>query len=79
MCQPDELLDHVQRWTRSVVENHVQMVDTESCEVCGRVEFRIQTDHESYITLREVGEYILERAWQVGLLNVGGVGRQGRI
>lgn len=33
----DELLDHMQRWAGPVVEDHVQVVDTESSEVCGRV------------------------------------------
>ena len=51
MRQPDEFLDHVQWWARSIVEDHVQMIDTESSEVSGGIEFGIQTDDESYITL----------------------------
>ena len=69
----------MQWWARSVIEDHVQMVDTESSEVCGRVEFGVQTDDESDVALGEVGENVLEGVWKVGLLDGGGVGRYGGI
>lgn len=62
MRQPNELLDHMQWWARSIVKDHIQMVNAESGEVCRGVEFGIQTDNESDITLGEVREDVLKRA-----------------
>ena len=52
--QPDEFLDHMHWWARSIVEDHVQMIDTKRSEVCGRVEFGVQTDDESDVALGEM-------------------------
>ncbi len=55
------------------------MVDSEGSEVCWRVELGIQTDDESHIALRKVREDIFKWTGQVGLLDIGGVGRYGGI
>lgn len=45
------------------------MIDAESSEVRGRVEFGVQTDDESDIALGEVREDILKRTWETALLD----------
>lgn len=55
------------------------MVDTKSSEVCGRVEFGVQTDDESNIALGEVREDVLEGPWKVARFDGRGIGGYGGI
>jgi len=59
--QVDELADQRQRWASAVVEDHVQMLDTELCEVGGRVELRIQAHYQANVARAEVRQDVLER------------------
>jgi len=45
------------------------VIDAKSSEIRRGIEFRVQTNDESNITLGEMAKNILERAWDVGLFH----------
>lgn len=79
MCQSDELLDHMQRGTGSIVEDHVQVVYSQRSEICGRVKLRVQSNNKSNVALREVREDVLERTGKDGFFHSTRVGRKSGI
>lgn len=56
----NEFADHGEWRASSVIEDHVDMLDSQRFEVGRGVEVRVQSDDQADIALREVGEHILE-------------------
>lgn len=80
MGQVDEPADHGKGGTRSVREDHVEVLDPELCEVSGTVQLRIEPDDETDVSGGEVREDIPKRAGNVeSPLDFGNGAGDGRI
>ena len=58
--EPDELLDDWESWAGAILKDHINVLNAESCEVCGAVELRVQPDDEANISFDEMGKDVLE-------------------
>jgi hypothetical protein len=68
VSQLDELSHDGQGWTGSILEDHIDVLDTKSGKVRRAVELRVESNDQSDITVNEVGKDILEWLGDSGML-----------